>query len=162
LLVGQDPRRVEHLWQTMHRQYFWRSGIVNCSAMSAIDQALWDTQGKGSLASRSVELLGRPGSRYLAPSTITWAAASLEGMYKTIEPAHIRRSLAGKRLAKGFTAVKAMPIPVAEPHRDAKVLKDAARCVEAMRKAAGDGVDIMLDLHARTTPAAAFSSAAPR
>ena len=42
LLIGQDPRRVEHLWQIMHRQFFWRGGIVNCSAMSGIDQALWD------------------------------------------------------------------------------------------------------------------------
>ena len=46
LLIGQDPRRVEHLWQIMHRQYFWRGGIVNCSAMSGIDQALWDIMGK--------------------------------------------------------------------------------------------------------------------
>jgi len=38
----------------------------------------------------------------------------------------------------------------------AHVLKHSARCVEAMRKAAGDKIDIMLDLHARTTPAAAI------
>jgi len=35
-------------------------------------------------------------------------------------------------------------------------LKHAAQCVEAMRKAVGDRCDIMLDLHARTTPAAAI------
>src|SRR5579862_4231217 len=46
LLIGQDPRRVEHLWQTMHRQYFWRGGITNFTAMSGIDQALWDIKGK--------------------------------------------------------------------------------------------------------------------
>jgi galactonate dehydratase len=34
LLIGQDPRRVEHCWQIMHRQYFWRGGIINSSAMA--------------------------------------------------------------------------------------------------------------------------------
>ena len=42
LLIGQDPRRIEHLWQIMHRQYFWRGGIYNYTAISGIDQALWD------------------------------------------------------------------------------------------------------------------------
>src|SRR5437867_12412388 len=45
LLVGQDPRCVEHLWQTMHRQYFWRGGIVTRSAISAVYQALSDIKG---------------------------------------------------------------------------------------------------------------------
>src|ERR1700736_1871744 len=46
LLIGQDSRRVEHLWQVMHRQYFWRGGITDLSAMICIDQALWDIKGK--------------------------------------------------------------------------------------------------------------------
>jgi galactonate dehydratase len=49
-----------------------------------------------------------------------------------------------------------MPIPVAELVESPKALKQAERCVAAMREAAGDSVDIMLDLHARTTPAAAI------
>ena len=153
LLVGQDPRRVEHLWQTMHRQYFWRGGIVNCSAMSAIDQALWDIKGK-EIGRPVCELLGGP-VRDTLRLYDHLGGGSLEGMYKTIEPAQFV-DLLQESLAKGFTAVKAMPIPVAEPIENAKVLKDAARCVEAMRKAGGDNVDIMLDLHARTTPAAAI------
>ena len=38
LLIGQDSRRVEHLWQIMHRQYFWRGGITNMTALSGIDR----------------------------------------------------------------------------------------------------------------------------
>jgi galactonate dehydratase len=153
LLVGQDPRRVEHLWQSMHRQYFWRGGIVNCSAMSGIDQALWDIKGK-EIGKPVCELLGGP-----VRDTLRFydhlGGGSLEGMYQTIEPAQFADRLQ-ESFAKGFTAVKAMPIPVAEPIENAKVLKHAALCVEAMRKAAGDDVDIMIDLHARTTPAAAI------
>src|SRR5262245_44457699 len=153
LLVGQDPQRVEHLWQIMHRQYFWRGGIVNCSAMSGIDQALWDIKGK-EVGKAVCELLGGP-----VRDTLRFydhlGGGSLESMYKTIEPTQFADRLQ-ESLSKGFTAVKAMPIPVAEPIESAKTLKHAAQCVEAMRKAAGDEVDIMLDLHARTSPAAAI------
>ena len=34
LIIGQDPLRVEHLWQVMFRQYFWRGGVVTMSAVS--------------------------------------------------------------------------------------------------------------------------------
>ena len=65
LLIGQDPRRIEHLWQTMHRQYFWRGGITDMTAISGIDQALWDIKGK-ELGKPVCELLGGPGARHAA------------------------------------------------------------------------------------------------
>jgi len=153
LLIGHDPRRIEHLWQIMHRQYFWRGGITDMTAMSGIDQALWDIKGK-ELGKPVCELLGGP-----VRDTLRFydhlGGGSLEGMYKTIEPeefgARIRESVDA-----GFTAVKAMPIPVSELIENPRTLKQAARAVEAMRKAGGDDLDIMLDLHARTTPAAAI------
>ena len=46
LLLGEDPRRVEHLWQMMYRQHFFRPGMVECSAMSGIEHACWDITGK--------------------------------------------------------------------------------------------------------------------
>ena len=71
LLIGQDPLRVEHLWQIMHRQYFWRDGITGMSAISGIDQALWDIKGKE--AGKPVcELLGGPVRDTLRSTTI-WA-----------------------------------------------------------------------------------------
>src|ERR1041384_3395709 len=45
-LIGEDPTRIEHLWQTMYRQGFWRGGVGLNSALSGIDQALWDLTGK--------------------------------------------------------------------------------------------------------------------
>ncbi len=153
LLIGQDPRRIEHLWQIMHRQYFWRGGITNMSAMSGIDQALWDIKGKD-LGKPVCELLGGP-VRDTLRLYDHLGGGSLEGMYKTGDAeAYAERIL--ESMSRGFTAVKAMPIPVSELVENAAVLKHAAQCVEAMRKAAGDEIDIMLDLHARTTPAAAI------
>lgn len=153
LLIGQDPRRVEHCWQIMHRQYFWRGGIINCSAMSGIDQALWDIKGK-ELGRPVCELLGGP-----VRDTLRFydhlGGGVLEGMYKTVEPGQFADRLQ-ESLERGFTAVKCMPIPVSAPIESASTLKHAARCVEALRKAGGDELDLMLDLHARTTPAAAI------
>ena len=59
LILGQDPRRTEHLWQIMHRQYFLRSGVIGMTALSGIDQALWDIKGKD-LGKPVCELLGGP------------------------------------------------------------------------------------------------------
>ncbi len=63
LLVGEDPTRVEHLWQMMYRQHFWHGhGIVRATAIAGIDLALWDILGK--VARRAVlEALGRAGAR---------------------------------------------------------------------------------------------------
>src|ERR671918_1597905 len=47
LLIGEDPTRIEHLWQMMFRQHFWHgTGIVRGTAISGIDIALWDILGK--------------------------------------------------------------------------------------------------------------------
>src|SRR5580693_430566 len=47
LLIGEDPRRVAHLWQMMFRQHFWHSsGIVRATAMACIDITLCDIAGK--------------------------------------------------------------------------------------------------------------------
>ena len=46
LLVGEDPTRVEYLWQMMYRQRFWHGhGIVRATAIAGIDLALWDIVG---------------------------------------------------------------------------------------------------------------------
>src|SRR6476469_2024144 len=46
LIVGSDPMQVEHLWQLMYVGSFYRGGPVLGSAISGIDQALWDIRGK--------------------------------------------------------------------------------------------------------------------
>ena len=45
-IVGEDPSRIEHLWQLMFRGAFFPAGGVVGSAMSAVDIALWDIRGK--------------------------------------------------------------------------------------------------------------------
>ncbi|MBC3917219.1 galactonate dehydratase [Undibacterium sp. CY18W] len=45
-LIGQDPARINDLWQVMYRGGFYRGGAILMSAMAGIDQALWDIKGK--------------------------------------------------------------------------------------------------------------------
>ncbi|GAA0756188.1 galactonate dehydratase [Ideonella azotifigens] len=45
-LIGQDPMRINDLWQTMYRGHFYRGGAILMSAIAGIDQALWDIKGK--------------------------------------------------------------------------------------------------------------------
>lgn len=155
LLIGQDPLRIEHLWQVMHRQYFWRGGIVNSTALSGIDQALWDIKGKE--AGKPVcELLGGP-----VRDTLRFydhlAGGKLEGIYQTTEPEQFAE-LIQETLDYGFTAVKSMPIPVFEMVESPPALKKAARCVEARRIAAlAETYQIAVACH---NPAGPISTAA--
>ena len=45
-LIDQDPSRIEDIWSTIYRAGFYRGGGVLMSAISGIDQALWDIKGK--------------------------------------------------------------------------------------------------------------------
>src|SRR4051812_12445553 len=58
-LIGQDPRCIEHLAETLYRDSFWVGGPLHATALSAIDVALWDLKGKMHNAPIH-ELLGGP------------------------------------------------------------------------------------------------------
>jgi galactonate dehydratase len=57
LLIGEDPSRIEHLWQMMFRGYFYPPGREKLHSLGAIDLALWDIKGKA-LGVPVYELLG--------------------------------------------------------------------------------------------------------
>ena len=45
-LLGRDPLQIEDIWQSLFRARFYRGGPVMMSAISGVNQALWDIKGK--------------------------------------------------------------------------------------------------------------------
>ena len=58
-LIGKDPTRVVHHWQAMYRHAFYRGGPILTSALSGVEQALWDLAGKA-LGVPVYQLFGGP------------------------------------------------------------------------------------------------------
>ena len=153
LVVGEDPTRVEHLWQMMYRQHFWHGhGIVRATAIAGIDLALWDIVGKvcGVPCSR---LWGGPVRDYVR-TYCHLGGGRMEDFYETAaEDAKRFADLARQAVADGFTAFKTMAVPPTLPLEGLKPVRTAEACVAAMREAVGDAIDIMVDCHARPSPA---------
>jgi len=153
LLVGEDPRRIEHLWQMMFRQHFWHgNGIVRASAISGIDLALWDIAGK--IANMPCAQLWGGRVRDFVRTYSHLGGGKMEDFYGTsIDDAKKFGALAQQSVEEGFTAFKAMAVPPTMPLEGMKSIRLAEAAVAAMRDAVGDGIDIMVDCHARPSPA---------
>jgi len=65
MLIGEDPLRIQHLWQLMYRGYFYPAGREKLHALGALDLALWDIKGKA-LGAPVYELLGGRTRDYVA------------------------------------------------------------------------------------------------
>ena len=153
LLIGEDPRRIEHLYQIMSRQYFWRPGIEGMSAISGIEQALWDIKGKW-LNVPVYELLGgRVRDRVRVYNHLGGGQMNL--MYESDAPEQFAEHALSVKEA-GYTAIKFMAVPRTEPVEGIQSVRLAARLVEAVRDAVGPATDVMVDLHARTWPGMAI------
>lgn len=153
LLIGEDPRRIEHLYQIMTRQYFWRPGIEGMSAISGIEQALWDIKGKW-LNVPVYELLGgRVRDRVRVYNHL--GGGQMKVMYESETPEQFAENALSVK-EDGYSAIKFMAVPRTEPVEGTESVRLAARYVEAIRDAVGPEMDLMVDLHARTWPAMAI------
>lgn len=132
-LIGQDPTRIEHLWQMLYRHGFWRGGVVILSAISGIDQALWDLTGKA---------YGVPVYKLLGGAVRDRIRLYTHGGPEQV-PA-IREA--------GFTAVKSGPGVDTSGPRHHEVASKFAEYVRRMRAAGGDDFDVMIDNHGTSTP----------
>ena len=152
LLLGEDPTRIEHLWQMMYRQHFWHgNGIVRGTAISGIDIALWDILGK-SLGVPCHKLWGGPVRDYVR-LYCHLGGGKMEDFYDTeCSDAGRFGELAQSAVADGFTAFKSMAVPETMPLDGNRAVRYAEQCVRAMREAVGPDIDIMVDCHARPSP----------
>jgi galactonate dehydratase len=153
MLLDEDPRRIEHLFQKLYRQSFWRVGAIGLSAISGIDQALWDIKGKA-LGVPVYELLGGLVRERVRMYTHL-GGGDMRAVYETSNSPDptIFAPRALEVVAKGYTAVKVLITPPTETLNSIAAYHYAARAMQSMREAVGDDVDIMVDCHGRHSPA---------
>lgn len=137
-LVGEDPGRIAHLWALMYNGTRFPGGVVVNAAISGIEQALWDIKGKrlgvpvyellGGPCRERVRVYQNPGGR--GPEEMAERATALIERY-------------------GYSALKIGPNPPGfQALPTNAVVREAARRLEAVRRAVGPDVDIGVDPHA--------------
>jgi L-alanine-DL-glutamate epimerase-like enolase superfamily enzyme len=141
LMVGEDPRRIEHLAAKMLYPANWvgPGGLLNIAA-TAIDIALWDIIGKDS---------GQPLWRLLGGFSDR-VRTYQSGMALGGPPDSLQRQ-AAELVAQGHRAIKMRP----NHERHARVGEVAAR-VRAVREAIGYDIDLMYDANQAWTPSRAI------
>lgn len=146
-LVGQDPRRIEHHWQAIYRGQFYRGGPVLASALSGIEQALWDILGKW-LGVPVYQLLG--GATRDRIRVYGWLHGETYGDY--IEAAKVG-------LKSGLTAFKVgITAPVNIIDSPAYIQGEVDRFA-SIREAVGSEIEVGIDFHGRVSPAMAIQLA---
>lgn len=132
--IGHDAARIEDIWQIAYRGGFYRGGAVLMSALSGLDQALWDLKGKA-LGVPAWELMGgRVRDRVRA---YAWIGG---------DKPHEIDSAAAARKAQGFSAVKMNATAELDWIGTPKLFDEVIRRVEA---AQAQGMDVGLDFHGR-------------
>ena len=136
-LVGRDPRQINDIWQSLYRNGCYRGGPVLMSAISGVDQALWDILGKHHGAPVHALLGGAQRSRI---KTYIWIGG---------DRPHDLVADARDAMSRGFRAVKmnvCEELGMIDDYR--KVDAIVARLGE-LRAAVGDALDLAFDFHGR-------------
>lgn len=136
-LIGQDPRRIEDIWQQLYRGRFYRGGAVLLSAIAGVDQALWDLKGKyynipiyeffGGLVRNHVRVYSWIGGD--RPSDVAQAARD--------------------RLDAGFTAIKMNATSQMHFIDSYDKIDEVIKRVSEVRAVTGNAFGIAIDFHGR-------------
>ncbi|TYA84183.1 galactonate dehydratase [Seonamhaeicola marinus] len=136
-VIGKDASNIEDLWQVLYRGGFYRGGPILMSAISGIDQALWDIKGKA-LGVPVHELLG--GAVRQKMKMYCWIGG--DNPEVVLEQAH-------EKVAAGFKAVKMNATGAMEWVSSVKDVKKVAHNIKLLREEFGFDLDIGLDFHGR-------------
>lgn len=145
-VLGEDPHRIEHIVRRMTHFSFWPLGVIGLTAVSGIEQALWDIKGK---------VLGVP----------VWQLLGGRVRDRVRVYTHLRRAKAGAQVSTsdicafcdavqetvemGYDAVKLGFVPYTGYHAPLPAVRHVEKLAAAVRERVGDGVDIMTDFHGR-------------
>ncbi len=138
MLIGEDPSRIEHLWQIMYRGYFYPPGREKIHALGALDLALWDIKGKA-LGVPVYELLGGLTRDYIeCYSTGFPDQGSLEETARAC-------------IEFGFRAFRTSVAGPEDdqPFHNRKMVDETFRQCEQIRQGVGEEGDWAIDYHTR-------------
>ena len=149
-VVGWDPFRIESMWRIVYSSGFSQHPDLSLvGVLSGIDIALWDIAGKN---------FGVPAYQLLGGKTRDKARVYYHVIGDTREK--LVQGIKDARAA-GFTAVghltpfldESRDLPYFKTHVDK--MRNAIEAVAAYREAAGDEVDLCIEIHRQLTPAEA-------
>jgi galactonate dehydratase len=132
--IGSDPFAIEDIWQVGYRGGFYRGGAVLMSALSGLEQALWDLKGRA-LGLPAWEMLG--GKVRNRVRAYAWIGGDRPS--EIAEAAQVRKS-------QGFTAVKMNATAEVDWIGTPRAF-DAV--MERVVAAQAQGMDVGLDFHGR-------------
>lgn len=136
-IIGKDPMRIEDMFQVLYRGGFYRGGPILTSAISGIEQALWDIKGKFYNAP-IYDLLG--GACRERTRVYSWIGGD--------RPSDVGQA-AKQQVAAGFTAVKMNATEEMHYIDSLSKVDEAIARIAAVREAVGKDVGIGIDFHGR-------------
>jgi galactonate dehydratase len=147
-LVGRDPFHIKHFAYVAYTDFAAKRGSMDLySAISGIEQALWDIVGKAT-GQPVYNLLGGPCRDRVRVYANGWAGGDTATQIA-------ERALA--MVERGFTALKFDPFPGPwRPFIDREAENEAVARLRAVREAVGPAVDLLVEVHRRLAPAPAI------
>ena len=136
-LLQADPSRIEDIWTTLYRAGFYRGGGIMMSAISGIDQALWDIKGK-LFQAPVYELMG--GACRDKMRVYSWVGGD--------RPSDVGKA-AREKLEEGFSAVKMNATEELQMIDSYDKLDAVLERVAAIRESCGRAFGIAIDFHGR-------------
>jgi L-alanine-DL-glutamate epimerase-like enolase superfamily enzyme len=142
-LIGEDPHRIEHIWQVLSRGGFFPHGRIAGAAISAIDIALWDIKGKA-LGVPIYELLGgRVRDKVVCYPHNVGHGLEIESLVESC----LRTKEEGWKFCRWGLPQNGQ---ILEPNES---IRASLKQFEAIRNAVGDEIELCFDVHTRLDPA---------
>jgi galactonate dehydratase len=137
MIIGDDPTRIDHLWQTVFRGHFYPAGREKIDALGALDLALWDLKGKA---------LGVPVHQLLGGASRDYCEC-----YSTSFPSKGSvRETARACVEAGFRAYRASVVDAREGGADThRMVRETVAMCKEIREGVGKDGDWSLDYHTR-------------
>jgi mannonate dehydratase len=163
-LIGRDAHRIEDIWQFFYRGAYWKGGPVTMSAIAAVDMALWDIKAKAA-GLPLYQLLGGAAR----DGVLVYCHANGHSIDETIEDALKYKAMGYKaiRLQAGVPGLASTygvahgkaayepadaDLPTENLWSTEKYMRSVPALFEAGRKALGDDIHLLHDVHHRLTP----------